>query len=268
MNERKFFGGKTAWITGGSSGIGSALALRLAENGAVVIISSFDIPELDRVKDLIINKGGKAISLPFDLSIPSEINTAADKVLNEHWRIDFLFNNGGVSQRTTALETPVEIDRKIMEINFFSGIILAKKLLPRMIEQGGGHIVVTSSISGLFGFPLRSAYSASKHALHGFYESLWTELQDKNIRTTLICPGRVKTNISYNALGKDGNPHSKMDPGQAGGISPEKCAGKILQAVMKNRRQKLIGGKELILAGIKRFFPCVFYRLVIKIKPV
>lgn len=268
MSEKNFFSGKTAWITGGSSGIGEALAKRLAALNAKVIISSFDIPELNRVAEEIKNSGGKVFIVAFDLSEPTEVERAAENVLSQHGEIHFLFNNGGVSQRTNALDTPVEVDRKLMEINYFSGVILTKILLPQMIQQGGGHIIATSSISGLFGFPLRSAYAASKHALHGFYESVWTEYYDKNIQTTLICPGRVKTNISIHALGKDGKPHGKMDQGQAGGISPEECAKQILKAVMKNKRQVLIGGKELILARLKMYFPFIFYRLVRKISPM
>lgn len=267
MTERDFFIGKTAWITGGSSGIGEALAIRLAQKGAIVIISSFDIPELNRVAKKIKGFGGNVSTLSFDLSDQNEVENAANEILGKYKKIDLLFNNGGVSQRTTVLETPLTVDRKLMEINYFSGVILTKKLLPSMIENGSGHIIATSSISGLFGFPLRSAYAASKHSLHGFYESVWTELYNKGIKTTIICPGRVRTNISLHALGKDGKPHGKMDPGQSGGIPPEVCAKKILKAVMKNRRQVLIGGKELILARLKRFFPFLFYKLVIKIKP-
>ena len=268
MNELDFYKGKIAWITGGSSGIGEALARRLAINGAEVIISSYDVSGLNRVVKDIKDTGGSAESIPFDLSNPAETEDAAGQIINKYQRIDLLFNNGGISQRAEAVETTLSTDRRIMEINYFSGVIITKKVLPSMIKNGGGHIIVTSSISGLFGFPLRSAYAASKHALHGFYESLWTELHHKGIRTTIICPGRVRTNISLHAIGGDGKPHGQMDPGQAGGISPENCARQILKAVMRNRRQVLIGGKELILARLKRFLPSVFYRLVIRIKPV
>ncbi len=268
MTEKKFFFGKIAWITGGSSGIGEALAKRLASNGVKVIISSFDIPELNRVVKEITEKGGAASFLPFDLSKRDDVEKAADDLLKTCKKIDFLFNNGGISQRTTVLDTSEETDRKIMEINYFSGIILTKKLLPGMIENGGGHIIATSSISGLFGFPLRSAYSASKHAMHGFYETVWTELHEKNIRTTIICPGRVKTMISFHALGKNGYPHGKMDTGLAGGIAPEKCAKQILKAVMKDKRLVLVGGKELFLPKIKRIWPFLFYRIVTKVNPL
>jgi dehydrogenase/reductase SDR family member 7B len=268
MSEKNYFSGKTVWITGSSSGIGEALAKQLASLNARVIISSVDIPELMRVTKEIKESGGDVHFLPFDLSLPAEVEKAAETVLSEYGNIDFLFNNGGISQRTTTLETSLEIDRKLMEINYFSGVILTKKILPEMLQHGSGHIIATSSISGIFGFPLRSAYSASKHALHGFYESVWTEYSGKNIRTTIVCPGRVNTNISLHALGKNGLPHGKMDKGQSEGISPEKCARQILKAVMKNRRMVLIGGKELILARIKIYLPWVFYKIVKKIKPM
>ncbi len=268
MNERNFYNGKIAWITGASSGIGEALAKRLASNGAAVIISGTNISGLDKIAREIRDMGIQAESVPFDLSDPDEVEKAANKVIEKYEKIDFLFNNGGVSQRTATIDTETAIDRKIMEINYFSGVILTKKVLPGMIKNRGGHIIATSSISGLFGFPLRSAYSASKHAMHGFYESLWTELHDKGIRTTIACPGRVRTSMSVNAIGRDGKPHGKMDHGQLTGISPEKCAGQMLRAVMKNRRMVLIGGKELILARLKWWLPPVFYSIVTKIKPV
>jgi dehydrogenase/reductase SDR family member 7B len=268
MNERGFYKGKIAWVTGASSGIGEAIARRLAANGADLIISGTNTSRLDGVVEEISSMGARAESIVFDLSDPAEVEDAANRVIEKYPKIDFLFNNGGVSQRTAAIDTTPAIDRRIMEINYFSGVLLTKKVLPAMIKNGGGHIIAISSISGLFGFPLRSAYSASKHAMHGFYESLWTELHGKGIRTTIACPGRVRTNMSLNAIGKGGEPYGKMDRGQLTGISPEKCARQILRAVMQNRRQVLIGGKELILARLKCWLPSVFYRIVIKIKPV
>ncbi len=267
MSVEAYFTDKIVWITGGSSGIGEALVKDLARLGAKVILSSNEPDQLERV---VMETGKTKYELkilPFDLSDPTEVEKAAGKVLAEYGHVDVFFSNGGISTRTKALETSISTDRKVMEINYFSGVIISKLLLPGMIKNQFGHIVATSSISGKFGFPLRSAYSASKHALHGFYESVWTEYQDAGIRTTLVCPGRVKTNISVYALGADGKSHGKMDAGQAGGISPGKCAAKILTAVSKNRREVLVGGKELIMPRIKKYFPRLFYRLVLKIKP-
>ena len=136
-----------------------------------------------------------------------------------------------------------------------------------MLAQGGGHIAVTTSIAGRFGFPLRSGYSSSKFALYGFFETLQAEYYDKGIRVTLVCPGRVRTRISYYALDKGGRRHGQMDPGQAGGISPDKAARKILRAIRLGRREVLVGGKELIMVWIKRLFPGLCARLARRIKP-
>ena len=120
-------------------------------------------------------------------------------------------------------------------------------------------IVVTSSISGLFGFPLRSTYCASKHALFGFFESL--ELENENIKVTFLIPGRINTPISKNAILGNGSTYSKMDSGQAGGMDVDKCARIALRAIAKGKRRKLIGGKELLMVYIKKFIPPLFYKL-------
>jgi dehydrogenase/reductase SDR family member 7B len=165
------------------------------------------------------------------------------------------------------METSMEAIRKIMEIDFFSGVVLTKCVLPSMVKQGNGWIASVSSITGKFGFPLRSAYSAAKHAMVGFYESLGTEYYDQGIRTTLIYPGRVRTNISLGALGPDGKPQGIMDHGQEYGITPERCAMDILDGIRKNKREVLSGGKELLMVYVKRFLPGLAFRLNRKIRP-
>lgn len=267
MSENRLFRDKTVWITGASSGIGETLAKRLAASGSRLILSARRMNELERVKKECGNVKHKITLIPFDLSSPEETGEAADKVIDGFGSVDYLFNNGGISQRTSVLDTSLDMDRRIMEVNYFSGIILTKKMLPSMLEKGGGHIVAISSISGLFGFPLRTAYCASKHAVNGFYEAVWTELQDRGIRTTVILPGRIKTNISFHALDKGGKPHGVMDKAQEEGLSPEKCVNAIIRGVRKNKRMVLIGRKELIPAYLKRYIPSLFYWLIIKIKP-
>lgn len=262
-----YFKDKIVWITGASSGIGEALAKNCSSAGAQVIISSNEPAELERVITEIGKVTYKPRILVFDLSDPVAVENAAEEMLKEFGKVDIFFSNGGVSTRSMAIEIPVELDRKVMEINFFSGVIITKKLLPVMVKEGFGHIVATSSISGKFGFPLRSAYAASKHALHGFYESVWTELHDKGIRTTLICPGRVRTNISLHALDKDGKEYGKMSKGQAEGIDPDSCAKAIMRSARKNKREVLIGGKELIMPRLKQYFPRIFYFLATRIDP-
>ena len=162
----------------------------------------------------------------------------------------------------------MEMIRHIMELNYFAPAAIAKALLPLMLERGGGHIAVTTSIAGRFGFPLRCGYSSSKFALYGFFESLQAEYYDRGIRVTVICPGRVRTNISLHALDKGGQPHGRLDPGQAGGLPAEAAAEKIVKAIRRGRREVLVGRKELLMVPVKRFFPGLCARLVRKIKPV
>ena len=267
QNINKYFRNRVVWVTGASSGIGESLSKQLALAGARLVMSSHEPEELERVKDEIGKVEHDPVIIPFDLSDPKRVEEAAGNVIQKMGGVDIFFSNGGVSTRTTAMETSLEVDRKVMEINYFSGLIITKKIIPGMLANGFGHIIATSSISGKFGFPLRSAYAASKHALHGFYESLWTELHQQGIRTTIVMPGRVKTNISMHALDKNGKEYGKMSKGQAEGIPPESCAAQILRAASGNKREGLKGGKELIMPRLKQYFPRIFYKLVIRIDP-
>lgn len=258
---------KTIWITGASSGIGKALAIELSKYNTNLVLSSIDEKELSEVKNICEKNGAKCQAVAFDLSSTEYIEIAIEKVFEVNPKIDILVNNGGISQRAFAVDTDFSVDRKIMEINYFAAVKLTKAVLPKMIEQKSGHLVAVSSISGKFGFPLRSAYAASKFAIVGFFETLYFELKQHNIGVSMIFPGRVNTNISKNALLKDGTAHGKMDDGQAGGISAEKCAKQMIKAIQKNKKEKLIGSKELLMVHIRRFFPSIFNKIVNKIKP-
>lgn len=262
----KNFKGKTAWITGASSGIGEALVYEFIKRGAVVIASSNEARELERVRNNCGELAGNVSCVAFDLSDTSGIKSLVDEQLRKSGRVDYLLNIGGISQRATIEETPLWLDRKIMEINYFGTIALTKAILPYMIEQKSGHVLATSSISGRFGFPLRSAYSASKQALHGFFETLHIENQKNNIKASVIIPGRVRTNISFRALDAQGKENGRMDEGLAKGISPGKAAETIIRGIIRNKREILVGGSELIMLHIRRYLPFLFFRLAGKIK--
>jgi short-subunit dehydrogenase len=265
--SKEIFAGKTAWITGASSGIGEALVHEFIKHGATVIISSIDSEGLERVKRACNDRSSRVICVPFDLSDTSGIEKLAEVQIKSLGRIDYLLNLGGISQRARVDETPLWLDRKIFEINYFGTIALTKAVLPYMISQKSGHIVATSSISGRFGFPLRSAYSASKHALHGFFETLYLENKKNNIRTSVLIPGRVRTNISFHALDSAGNEQGKMDDGLAKGLSPEKAAKIIIRGILRNKREILVGRGELTLLFIRRIWPWLFFRIADKVKP-
>lgn len=262
------FKDKVVWITGASSGIGEALAYEFTREGAKTILSSNELEELEGVKKRCGEMGGESVVLFLDLLDTPSLEKAAKTAIEKYGRIDILINNGGISHRSLVHETDVAFDRKIMEIDFFSYIILTKNILPHMLERGEGQIAATSSLSGLFGFPLRSAYAAAKHAVKGYFETIGIELRDQNIFVTIAYPGRIRTNISLRALTKDGKSQGTMDKSLAGGMPVERCAKIYMNAIYRKKRQVLIGRKELLMAHIRRFFPWLFWRLVGRVSPV
>lgn len=266
MKKEELFAGKVAWITGASSGIGESLVHQFVLRGARVIASSNDMTGLERVKSECNPYSGMVCCVPFDLADTTGIEKIVEEQVSIFGRIDYLLNIGGVSQRARIDETPLWLDRKIFEINYFGTIALTKAVLPVMVRQNSGHILATSSISGRFGFPLRSAYSASKQALHGFFETLYLENKKFNINASVIIPGRVKTSISLHALDSSGREHGKLDEGQSKGLLPEQAAEIIIKGMLRNKREILVGKSELLMLHIRRYFPWLFFRIADKIK--
>lgn len=258
------FNNKVVWITGASSGIGEALALEFARQGAQLVLSARRHEELERVA----KKCGadKCMILPLDLADTSNVDTLTQQVIQKFGRIDILVNNGGISQRALAKETTLDIDRQIMEVNYFGQIALTKSVLPHMLKQKSGTFVVMSSIAGKFGFYLRSAYSATKHALQGFFESFRLENEEAGIKVLIAVPGKIQSNISVNALTGDGNTHGKMDRNQSEGMPAEECARIIINALILGKEEVLVGGKEIKAVWLKRHFPKWFGKVIRKQK--
>ncbi|HEY6159850.1 MAG TPA: SDR family oxidoreductase [Bacteroidia bacterium] len=262
------FKDKIVWITGASSGIGEGLAVAFAGEGAKLVLSARQKDELLRVQRRCGLNDDRCLLLPFDLADTKNVNQLRDEVMQKFGRIDILVNNGGIGQRSYALDTPIDIDRRIMEVNFFGTIALTKSVLMVMHKQNSGQIVAMSSVSGKVGFYLRSAYSASKHALHGFFDSLRMEVYKYNIGVLIVCPGRIRTNISINAVTEKGSKHGKMDEAQDKGLSPEECAKQILHALEAGREEIYVGQpreKQALL--MKRFFPSLFSKIARRQKP-
>ncbi|WP_337042978.1 SDR family oxidoreductase [Emticicia sp. 17c] len=258
----KRFLDKVVWITGASSGIGEATVYEFAKQGAKLVISARREEELQRVKKNTQLPDTDVLVLPIDAEKPAEFPAKVSEVLKHFGRIDVLFNNAGISQRSSVAESDMEVYHKIMDINFFGVIALTKAVLPAMLQQKSGHIAVTSSISGKVGTPMRSGYCATKHALHGFFDSLRAEVWKENIGITLVCPGYIHTNISVNAIAGDGSKHGKMDQNQAGGISPEDCAASIVNAIYHQKEEVYIGRKEVLAVYLKRFFPKLLSKIM------
>lgn len=262
-----FYQNKRIWITGASSGIGEALAKALARQGAHLILSARKEAELHRVAADCVGAASVAV-VPLDLSKHAEIAEIAAKTLQKNGKIDLLINNGGISQRSLALETSLEVDRRMMDVNYLGTVALTKAVLPSMRMHQLGHVATVTSLMGLFGAPMRSSYAAAKHALHGFFDSLRAELGDEPIRITLICPGFVRTNISINALTADGKAQGTMDEATDRGLSPDECARQILKGLEKGKAEILIGGREVLGAYLKRFWPAKLREVIKKARVV
>ncbi|WP_299054464.1 SDR family oxidoreductase [uncultured Polaribacter sp.] len=259
-----YFSNKVVWVTGASSGIGKALALELNKKGAKLILSSRKEEALEAVRSLCIDKEQVKI-VALDLENYSDLHLKAKEAIACFGSIDILINNGGISQRSLANNTSIAVDKQLMDINYLGTVALTKAILPHFIAKNKGVFAVTTSIVGKIGTPLRSSYAASKHALHGFFDSLRAENHHNNISVTLLCPGFVQTNISKNALTGNGQALGKMDAATENGMSAEKCAIQMLKAIKNNRKEVYIAGsKEKLGVYVKRFLPNLFAVLVRK----
>lgn len=258
---------KVIWITGASSGIGEALVYECAKQHAIIILSSRREEELFRVTKTAHLNSTNSLIIPFDLANTSQVKDYAQQIISTFGRIDILINNGGQSQRAEAIETSTETERTLFEINYFSTVNLSKSVLPFMLKNKNGKIVVVSSIAGKFGFYLRSSYSAAKHALHGYFESLRLEVEKKGVSVLMVCPGKIKTNVSLNAMSNDGTAHNQMDQSHENAMSAEDCAKQIIAGILTNKEEIFIGGKELLIIKIKRFLPKLFGKIIRKQSP-
>lgn len=261
---------KVIWLTGASSGIGEALTYELARQGARLILSSRRKEELERVKgNCPTDQQANIRILPLDLAEANTLKLSTEAAIQIFGHIDILINNGGISQRSLAKETTVDVDRKIMEVDYFGTLALTKYLLPHFLKRKTGHYVTVSSVMGIIGTPYRSGYAAAKHALHGFFDSLRAELwkESKKIYVTLICPGWIHTNITLHALTGDGSALNHMDETTGNGMHPDAFARKMILAINQRKREVVIGGgKERLAALLQRFAPGIFARIVRKAK--
>jgi len=253
--------GKVAWITGASSGIGRELALALSQRGVCVALSARR-PEVLREVQQSCDRPDAHLVLPLDVTNEDSLPLAAQQVYDRYSQVDFLMNMAGITQRGRAMDTMIEVDRRIMELNFFGTVALTKTVLPKMVQRGAGHIVVCSSLLGKFGAATRSGYAASKHALHGFFDSLRAEIHGSGVLVTIVCPGFTRTNASINALTPDGTPFGKLDQNIGDGMQPDISAQRIIGSVLRGKSEVYIAGKERMAVYLKRFAPGIFERVI------
>ena len=259
------FAGKIVWITGASSGIGEALAGAFAREGAQIVLSSRRADELERVRRGL-PRAEEHLCLSLDLAQSDTFPALTARVLEKFGHVDILVNNGGVSQRALAADMRLEVERTMMEVNYFGTVALTKAVLPSMLARRAGHVVVISSVMGYVGTPGRSTYAASKHALHGYFDSLRAEVWPAGLKVTLVCPGYVQTHVSDNALDAHGEKHGRTDATHVRGITAERCAAATLRAIAREKEEISVGGFETWAIALKRFLPRVYSRVVRRMK--
>ena len=255
------FAGKVVWVTGASSGIGRALALAWHRAGAKLILSARSAASLEPVRQACADRAEVRV-IPFDLAALDSIPEVAAQALAVWGRIDYMVHNAGVALRERMLGTPLDLDQRIITVNYFGPWALTRALLPSMQARRSGCFVVVSSLSGKYGVPKLSAYAAAKHALHGGFESLRAEVHHLGIRITMIVPGFVRTPILEHALTGSGAKYGKSLPSYQRGMDPDVCAARVLRAVSESREEALIGGWELSSVHLQRLFPKLMSVLV------
>lgn len=261
------FEDQVVWITGASRGIGAELAKTFAAKGAQLILSApeSERPGLEQTAALCRSlnvKGGQYRLETFDLTSSEEVEQAYARIKSSGWQVGVLVHNAGITHRSMALETSLDVDRRIMAVNYFGPLQLTKLVAPDMIRRGHGSIVAVASVLGLIAAPHRSAYIAAKHALHGFFEALRTETIDRGLHVMLVYPGFVNTDISLHALTAQGGTHGKQESGQSKAMPPQRVAQAIVDGLAQRQPRLLITGKEGWLVHLQRLAPSLVTRIV------
>ncbi|XP_042245054.1 dehydrogenase/reductase SDR family member 7 [Thunnus albacares] len=244
--------GLVAWVTGASSGIGEELAYQMARCGSRLILSARREDELNRVKRSCLEcsnlRDEDILVLPLDLLERASHEAKTKAAIKHFGHIDILINNGGRSQRSLCLETSVEVYEALMELNFLGTVSITKQVLPHMTQRGTGSIVTVSSVVGIAGAPLSTGYSASKHALQGFFNSLRTELTDyPKILISTVCPGPVQSQIVHNAFTEELNKPVAVAGSQEYKMSTSRCVHLMLVGIANGVKEMWIAQQPFLL---------------------
>jgi short-subunit dehydrogenase len=246
------FRDKTVWITGASSGIGRALAKVFGRAGARLILSARNV---DALKAVARETGAETRILALDLNDLASLPAAAAAALREFGGVDIMVHNAGVAVRGRAAELSLEVHERVLRTNYLGPVVLTQALLPSMRARGGGRFVVVSSLAGKYGGPLLAGYAGSKHALHGFFDTLRGEEREAGIAVTIVIPGLIRTDITAHALTGTGEPFGQVLPVYHDAMTADDCAARILRAVARDRREVLVGGLETWTVYLQRLSP-------------
>ncbi|KAM5308121.1 dehydrogenase/reductase SDR family member 7B isoform 1-T7 [Glossophaga mutica] len=266
-------------VTGATSGLGRECAKVFYAAGAKLVLCGRNREALEELtKELATSQATKVhlvsiisdqvqthkpFTVTFDLTDPGAVIAATAEILQCFGYVDVLINNAGVSYRGAILDTTTDVDKRVMETNYFGPVALTKALLPSMIKRRQGHIVAISSIQGKISIPFRSAYAASKHATQAFFDCLRAEMEQYEIKVTIISPGYIHTNLSLNAITADGSRYGVMDKTTAQGRMPMEVAQDVLTAVVKKKKDVILADLLPSLAiYLRTLAPGLFFSLM------
>lgn len=258
------FKGQVWWVTGASSGIGAGLSEALSKAGAKVILSGRNVAALEEVAARC---ASGSFILPFEATdygaVPGIVGKAWTWAEQNGGRIHGLVNNAGISQRSLSIETVFEVYERIVAVDLLAPIALTQALLPKIVKAGGGQIIAISSVAGMVGAPLRSAYSAAKHGLIGYHDSVRAETSHQGVSVLVVAPGSVRTNVSKNALGAQATARGVSDQAIDNGMAPDVAAAHILDAVKAGKRELVLAeGMEAELVKLRRKDPDALFDLM------
>ncbi|XP_047428770.1 dehydrogenase/reductase SDR family member 7B [Mugil cephalus] len=262
--------GAVVVITGASSGLGKECARVFHAAGARLVLCGRDAGRLQQVVQELTATSSDArtqtfppCAVTFDLADTSSVDAAAEEILKCYGRVDVLVNNAGISYRGNILDTHISVQRDVMETNYFGPVALTQALLPSMVRQRSGHIVVISSVQGKIALPYRSAYAASKHATQAYFDSLRAEVERYGIPVTVISPGYVRTNLSLNAVTGDGSKYGVLDKTTATGRDPRDVAEAVLEAVRRRSKDVVLAGPlPTVAIYLRTLWPGLFFKLM------
>lgn len=264
--KRQALQGKVIWITGASAGIGAALAEHMAAQGAQVVLSARRVDALESIQARCQSVSPRQINhlvVPLDVTDSLACDAAYWEILRQTGKVDWLINNAGVSQRSLVLDTSLDVDRRLMELDYFAAINLTRKVLPDMVKRKSGRVVFISSVAALVGTQYRAGYAAAKAALHLWANSLRAEVGDQGVKVNVIFPGFVSTDVSVNALTGDGSALGSMDDAQAHAMTPAQFAAQAVKGLIANKEYLVIGGrKERLAALVSRISPPLLYKMI------
>jgi NAD(P)-dependent dehydrogenase (short-subunit alcohol dehydrogenase family) len=258
---RRSFAGRTVLVTGAGGGLGRAIALRFAQAGARIAAVDKDGAGIASLEDEITRNAGQCLALPCDVTDAEACARAVATAVQRFGTLDVLVNNAGISQRSGFAATELAVIRRVMDVNFYGAVYCTKAALPHLVAARG-LVIAVSSVAGYSPLIARTGYAASKHALHGFFESLRTELVPQGVDVMMVCPSFVATRIDRNALGGDGLPvrHAQLTLGRP--LSPDVVAARVLDGARRGRRLLLVGRTARQAWWVSRLAPHLYEKLM------